>query len=155
MRPLWDFHCTGRHLHLFGKRQSEFYMKCCTAVLGSASYQEICCFTAALVFLAPTIYLKQRSKAKYQISDWFSTHLCCRNLMAFFLTATDAAFSRALWTGAGKYRQVVQSLQMDAAYFIPADSKDNLYNPSDELPLFNLPVAYTKHRPSMQQGMSD
>lgn len=78
----------------------EFYIKRCTS-LGSASYQEI--FTVALVFLAPTIYLKQRSKPKYQISSLFFTHLCCKNLMVFFLTAEDAAFSRALWTGAGKY----------------------------------------------------
>lgn len=70
--------------------------------LGSTSYQEICCFTVALVFLAPTIYLKQRSKAKYQISDWFFHCLCCKNLMAFFLTAEEASFSRALWRGAGK-----------------------------------------------------
>lgn len=37
--------------------------------------------------------------------------------------------------------------------FLPADSKYNLYNPSDELPIFNLTIAYTKHRPSVQQGM--
>lgn len=50
---------------------------------------------------------------------------------------TDTLYSLLKW------RQLI---------FVPADSKDNLYNPSDEFPLFNLPIAYTKHGPSVQQG---